>query len=148
MIDIRDRLVLRELADRYAQGVDRRRAGQVAELFTEDGELLIHGARDAEPRRRYAGRAAIEAALAGLHRFRATSHLVANQLLDGAGDRVEGETYCLASHVYDTDDGPRVYLMSVRYEDVFVRSGGEWRIAVRRERVDWAEDRAFSERDV
>ncbi|MGI8331511.1 nuclear transport factor 2 family protein [Actinomadura scrupuli] len=148
MQELSTRISLRELVDRYAAEVDRRRPGHVAALFTEQGALLIHGPGDDEPRRAYTGRRAIEQALGGLNRFRVTSHLVAGQLLDPGYDEVTGETYCLASHVYDGDGGQRMYMMSIRYQDTFVREGERWLFAVRRERVDWAEDRPFEPRPV
>jgi hypothetical protein len=144
--DLRDRLELRELVDRYASGVDRRDFDLVAGLFTENGELLIHRPGDEEPARVYQGRAEIRRIMDGLHRFRATSHMVANQLLDVRGGRATGETYCVASHVYDEKDGDgqRIYVMSIRYEDTFARDADRWLFAARRERVDWAEDRVFT----
>ncbi|WP_214412807.1 nuclear transport factor 2 family protein [Sphaerisporangium fuscum] len=144
----RDRVLLRELVDRYASAVDRRLPERVVALFTEDGELLVHGPGDEEPRRSYRGRPAIARALTGLARFQATSHLVANQLLEVTGGEATGETYCTASHVYADGDGHRIYVMSIRYEDTFVRTGGHWLFTRRRERVDWAEDRPFSPRQV
>jgi len=145
-MSVETRLALRELADRYASLVDRRDIDGVAGLFTEDGSLLIHGPGDTEPRRGYEGRSNIRQALGGLSRFRATSHLVGGQLLDLDGRT--GETYCLASHVYDTGDGPRIYVMSLRYQDAFAETPDGWRFAVRRELVDWAEDRPFQPREV
>ncbi|MEO5876929.1 MAG: nuclear transport factor 2 family protein [Streptosporangiaceae bacterium] len=140
MNELTVRIALRELVDRYAGAVDRKQRDEVAALFMPDGELLIHGRGEQEPRRAYRGRKAIVEALGGLDRYDITTHLVGNQLLDVVeGSRVTGETYCQASHLY----GDRIYVVSVRYEDVFVYDMDRWLFAVRRQRVDWAEDRPF-----
>lgn len=145
MSDLQDRVALRELVDRYASGVDHRDSAAVAALFTEDGVLAIHLPGEDTPRRTHRGRTAIAATMDGLRRFRVTSHVVANQLLEvGDDDRATGETYCTAHHVYDTDDGPRMYVMWIRYEDTFVRVDGRWLVAERRLRTDITEDRAFA----
>jgi hypothetical protein len=38
--------------------------------------------------------------------------------------------------------------MSIRYQDTFADTPDGWRFIVRRELVDWAEDRPFHPRDV
>ncbi|MEC3956113.1 nuclear transport factor 2 family protein [Nocardia sp. CDC153] len=137
------RAALRELVERYAAHADRRRDAAIAELFTEDGTLVIErgGAR---PTTTVRGRAAIEAAMKPLDRYRVTQHVIANQLLDFSGDAVHGETYCTASHVYDTEDGPRVFVMHIRYADTFEYDGRNWLFAERRLLVDWTEDRVIT----
>ncbi|WP_157393323.1 nuclear transport factor 2 family protein [Nocardia terrae] len=133
------RLAVRELAERYASHVDRRRDVATAELFIEDGTLVIEwGGEQATTTVR--GRAAIEAAMKPLDRYRVTQHVIANQLVDFSGERVRAETYCTASHVYDTAEGPRVFVMRIRYLDTFAHDD-EWRFAQRHLVVDWTEDR-------
>jgi SnoaL-like protein len=147
-VNVEERIALRELVDRYASAVDGRRLDEVAGLFAEDGTLFVHGPTDeVEARRVYAGRSEIRRALDGLGRFRSTHHLVGGHLVSLDGDRMTGETYCQASHVYDTDEGPRIYVLTIRYQDTYVHDG-RWRFAERRERVDWAEDRPFHPREV
>jgi hypothetical protein len=143
------RSALRELVDRYASAVDRKQLSEVAALFTTDGQLLIHARGEAEPRHAYRGRAEITSALGGLDRYPVTFHLVGNQLLDvEEGSHASGETYCQASHLYEADGEQRIYVQSVRYEDVFVYETDRWLFAVRRQRVDWAEDRPFHHREI
>ncbi|MGW4246645.1 nuclear transport factor 2 family protein [Nocardia sp. NPDC004722] len=139
MDHLETRLALRELTERYAAHADRRRDAAIAELFTEDGALVIEwGDR---PTTTVRGRAAIEAAMKPLDRYRVTQHVIANQLLDFSGVAVRGETYCTASHVYDTPAGPRVFIMQIRYADTFTRAGGQWLFEQRHLVVDWTEDR-------
>ncbi|MGV9664105.1 nuclear transport factor 2 family protein [Nocardia niigatensis] len=140
MDHVETRLALRELTERYASHADRRRDSAIAELFTEDGTLVIEwgGGRPATTVR---GHSEIAAAMRSLDRYRATRHVIANQLLDFSGEQVRGETYCTASHVYDDADGSRVFIMEIRYDDTFAYDGGGWRFRQRRLVVDWTEDR-------
>ncbi|MTE14410.1 nuclear transport factor 2 family protein [Nocardia aurantiaca] len=140
MDHLETRLALRELIERYASYADRRRDADIAELFTEDGTLVIERGGE-QPTSTMRGRAEIEAAMKPLDRYRVTQHVVANQLLDFSGDTVRGETYCTASHVYDDANGPRVLVMHIRYADTFAHESGKWRFRQRRLLVDWTEDR-------
>ncbi|MGW4353113.1 nuclear transport factor 2 family protein [Nocardia sp. NPDC004582] len=143
MDTLRDRLALRELTETYASHADRRRDSAIAELFTEDGALIIEwGSGRAATTVR--GRAEIEAAMKPLDRYRVTQHLIANQLLDFSGAAVRGETYCTASHVYDDATGSRIFVMNIRYADTFARDGHRWRFRERRLHVDWTEDRPLA----
>jgi hypothetical protein len=143
------RTALRELVDRYASAVDRKQLSEVAELFTTDGELLIHARGDGAPRHAYRGRAEITRALGGLDRYPVTFHQVGGQLLNvEEGSQASGETYCQASHLYEVDGEQRIYVMSIRYEDTFVYETDRWLFAVRRQRTDWAEDRPFHHREL
>ncbi|MFD7841799.1 nuclear transport factor 2 family protein [Nocardia sp. NPDC059764] len=142
MDNLPDRLALRELTERYAAHADRRRDAAIAELFTEDGTLVIDWG-SGRPATTVRGRAEIEAAMKPLDRYRVTQHLIANQLLDFDGEAVCGETYCTASHVYDDATGPRIFVMNIRYADTFARDGERWLFRERRLHVDWTEDRAL-----
>ncbi|AYF77496.1 nuclear transport factor 2 family protein [Nocardia yunnanensis] len=143
---VETRLALRELAERYAAHVDRRRDAETAALFTADGSLVVEWG-DERPATATQGRAAIEATMKSLDRYRVTRHVIANQLLDFSGDAVRGETYCTASHVYDTASGPRVFIMQIRYADTFAHGGDGWLFAERRLQVDWTEDRPLNTAD-
>jgi hypothetical protein len=129
--EVADRAEIRDLACRYARAVDRRDWALAETLFTEDATLK--GAR-------------FElvgcAQCAGLaHRpFRATQHSVHNQLVEVAGDRARGETYCTAHHLYDRDGRARMLDWGIRYQDLCVREAGAWRYARRELLLDWSQD--------
>jgi hypothetical protein len=148
--DLAARVALRLLVDTYARNVDRRDTDAVAQLFSADGRLVAHFylGPDGEPVVRR-GRAEITAALvAGLRPYLGTTHLVGGQVLDVGADagRAEGETVCLAHHVYERDGARRLLVMAVRYQDDFVCESGVWRFAERQLRLDWRDDRALAER--
>ena len=48
-----------------------------------------------------------------------------------AGDRATGETYTLAHHLLAAEEGRTLLVMSIRYEDSFVKRDGRWRFARR-----------------
>ncbi|OPC80393.1 hypothetical protein B4N89_05025 [Embleya scabrispora] len=144
---LRDRSELRDVVQIYAHGADRRKPDLVASMFTPGGRLVIH--RDpgsAEPPTVRAGRAEIARALASLDRYPVTTHLIANQLITFGpdGDRADGETYCTAHHIYESQGVRRDRVMSIRYLDTFVRTDEGWRIETRTLHCDWVEDRPLT----
>lgn len=151
------RVALRGLVEEYARTVDAGDSAGVARLFTEDGRLLSHLQRGTEvdPLVR-AGHEELRAALAaGLAYYEATTHMIGGQVLELEGETAHGTTRCMAHHVYEPRRGAgetgepgrrRFLVMSIRYEDAYVRRGGLWRFAERRLRLDWSEDRAFEEK--
>jgi uncharacterized protein (TIGR02246 family) len=130
---VEDRLALRELADRYARAVDRRDWALAGALFTEDCVLLGPGYE-------LVGRGAILTGLRQIDRYRATQHSVHNQLVEVAGDRATGETYCTAHHLYERDGRTRKLSWGIRYQDRCARESGAWRYERRELLLDWSQD--------
>jgi len=142
-----DRAELRDVVQTYAHGADRRRPDLVASMFTPEGRLVVH--RDpgsTEPPAVRTGRAEIAKALASLERYIATTHLIANQLVEFTpdGDRADAETYCVAHHIYESCGVRRDRVMSIRYLDTFARTDEGWRIETRTLHCDWVEDRPLT----
>ena len=134
--EVSDRQELRGLVDRYAQCADRRvRSGFAAEL---------HPRR--HPRRRWGrgitGREAIGNVLEHLETtYLRTMHFVGNHVVDFVGDGAQGETYCIAHHIYSDNEGERDTSMFIRYNDVYVRTGDGWKMSRRQLDIAWQEDR-------
>ena len=130
---IEDRLALQELAARYARAVDRRDYAAFTALFTADGVLCGPG---------YSMRAhaEIERGIRLIEQYESTQHCVHQQLVDVRGDAANGETYCVARHVYTREGEKRKLDMGVRYQDEYRRERGEWRIARRELALDWTQD--------
>ena len=138
---IADRIELRDLVQTYAHGADRRRPDIVAGCFLPDGSLYTDLGNGRRGERH--GREEIATALKGLERYRVTTHLVANQLVRVDGDTAEGETYCVAHHIYEKDGVDRDKVMSIRYVDAYERTDEGWRIRTRTLNLDSTEDRAL-----
>ena len=139
-----DRFALSDLVARYADAVDRRTFDGLAEVFVADGVLDTgRGVRH--------GLAEIVAAMAGLHRYVATAHVLGQQLLEPVtaddpgggpdGDRVRGMTVCTAHHLSDHGDHRTDRVMHIRYHDEYVRTSEGWRIRHRRLEVPWTDTR-------
>jgi uncharacterized protein (TIGR02246 family) len=148
---VEDRLALRQLVEAYAHAADRRKNELSAELFTEDGLLAIFDGdpEGKEPTRTRRGRRQIADAMVSLERYSSTTHIVGQQSVEfdtADADRATGETYCLAHHVTETDDGQSMYIMSIRYLDRYLRVDGVWRFEERRLAVDWTDDRMLGDR--
>jgi len=140
-----DRLALQDLVAAYARGCDRGEPEATAALFTPDGELRIFERGKVEAVRERLGREAIASAMAGLSRYDATMHVVANHSVELDGDQATGEVYCLAHHIRDVEgpDGEPVtsdYVMHIRYLDRYRRTDEGWRIAQRHLQLEFTED--------
>jgi uncharacterized protein (TIGR02246 family) len=142
LAEVADRLALRELVDAYARAVDRRDGEGFAALFTQDGQVYT------DPARRNQGWAALRAIPPRLARYHKTTHFVGQHTVNLDGDTATGEAYCLAHHLYDINGRTVNRIMSIRYQDQYVRSGAGWLFKERRLEVDWIEHRPLgSEED-
>jgi hypothetical protein len=141
-----DRLAIRELVEGYAHCADRRDAkGQMA-LFTPDTHFVVFmNAKDPTPSQELHTREALAPVFDDLNKYAATMHFVGQStILTLTNDRATGEAYTLAHHL--TIDGAKRKLMiaTLRYNDSFVKTNGEWLFAERLLYVDWIEERALS----
>ncbi len=141
-----DRLAIRELVESYAHCADRRDAkGQMA-LFTPDTHFVVYmNAKDPTPSQELHTRDALAPVFDDLNKYAATMHFVGQStILTLTNDRATGEAYTLAHHL--TIDGAKRKLMiaTLRYNDSFVKTNGEWLFAERLLYVDWIEERALT----
>ena len=141
-----DRLAIRELVEAYAHCADRRDAkGQMA-LFTPDTHFVVYmNAKDPTPSQELRTREALAPVFDDLNKYAVTMHFVGQStILTLTNDRATGEAYTLAHHL--TIDGAKRRLMiaTLRYNDSFVKTNGEWLFAERLLYVDWIEERALA----
>jgi len=141
-----DRLAIRELVEAYAHCADRRDAkGQMA-LFTPDTHFVVYmNAKDPKPSQELHTREALAPVFDDLNKYAATMHFVGQStILTLTNDHATGEAYTLAHHL--TIDGAKRKLMiaTLRYNDSFVKTNGEWLFAERLLYVDWIEERALA----
>jgi hypothetical protein len=138
-----DRLAIRELVDAYAHCADRRDADGQKSLFAEDTHFVVYmDGQGSEPTQVLDGRDALTPVFAALNAYQATMHFNGQSTIALDRGRATGETYCIAHHLF-TEEGARKLMVAwLRYDDTFVRRGGEWKFAERRLYVDWTETRA------
>lgn len=134
-----DCLALRRTAELYARGADRRSKDDWIAALTEDVEITGPGFA-------IKGREANLGSLDMLGRmFKATRHLVHNQLAEIDGDTAAGETYCTAEHRMAGEAGDMLLCWAIRYQDQWRREAGQWKISRRELIVDWEELRPLKQ---
>ena len=141
-----DRLAIRELVEAYAHCADRRDAkGQMA-LFTPDTHFVVFmNAKDPTPSQELHTREALAPVFDDLNKYAATMHFVGQStILTLTNDRATGEAYTLAHHLTIEGAQRRLMIATLRYNDLFVKTNGEWLFAERLLYVDWIEERALT----
>jgi hypothetical protein len=141
-----DRLAIRELIEAYAHCADRRDAKGQMSLFTTNTHFVVYmNAKDPKPSMELHSREALAPVFADLNKYDATTHFLGQStIFTLTGNHAAGEAYCLAHHVTVDSGKRRLMLASLRYQDTFVKTEGEWLFAERLLYVDWVEERALS----
>ena len=128
-----DQILLRQTADIYACGADRRDKALWRQVLA--GDCVIEG-----PGFTAEGLENCLLSLDALEKmFRGTTHRVHQQLVSVDGDRATGETYCTADHLLKREDNVLVWV--IRYQDEWRREPEGWRFTRRKLIVDWTETR-------
>jgi ketosteroid isomerase-like protein len=129
-----DEQAINRLAQDYAEGVDRLNESLLRGVFTDDA--VMEG-----PGWRFEGIEQICTILPMMKEMFVSSWHALHQLtvrLDG--DTATGENYCAGRHLQKGGNADnQVLTMIIRYQDRYVRTPGGWRIAFRKEIVDWTE---------
>ena len=122
----------------YAEAVDRLNEPLLRKVFTADA--VLEG-----PGWRFEGIEQICTIIPMMRdMFAASWHAVHQQTIHlpsaPGGDRATGENYCAGRHLQKGGYAEnQVVTMIIRYQDEFVRTEEGWRIARRKEIVDWTE---------
>ena len=128
-----DQSLLRDTADLYAIGADRRDKSLWRQVLAED--CVIDG-----PGFTSVGRENTLLSIDALQEmFRATQHRVHQQAVAIDGDSAVGETYCTAEHLLRDRDA--VLVWALRYQDQWRREEAGWRFTRRQLILDWSETR-------
>ena len=105
-------------------------------MIVYDGDPATH-----EPTAPLKGRAEILKALAVLNRFTATTHFNGQSDVVISGDHAVGETYCLAHQLFTENGQRKLQVLSIRYQDKFVRQEHGWYFVERKLIRDWTDTR-------
>ena len=129
-----DLAALRQAAELYAWGADRRDKALWRAVLADDVEITGPGFAIS----------GLEANLGSIdhlaHAFAATRHIVhdVDALVDG--NTARGETRCTAEHRIAGADGvDHLLIWAIRYQDEWRRDRDNWRFARRELIVDWEE---------
>ena len=123
-ISAEDHVSIQRLMYRYARCADTRDYAGFARVFCKDAVFDFMG-NEVTPY------GAIEQMMHALDKYTATLHQVQNVFYEVDGNSAEGETYCVASHLFDDEDGTSKIDMGIVYRDRLRRGAEGWRIARR-----------------
>jgi hypothetical protein len=143
-MDLDDLTARAEIADAlasYCRGIDRLDPDLVRAAFHDDGVLIDYGSPDPVGAVAFADRACTSLR----SKYKATQHRITNTKVERTGDAAVAESYILAFHVQDDDDGHFLHTFNGRWIDTFEQRGGAWRIAQRILRVDWTRKEDWGE---
>jgi ketosteroid isomerase-like protein len=126
-------MAIRRQIDRYMSALDRRDFEAVADCFTEDAAIYMHvidgNLSDAEFHR---GGPSFAKAVRRLDKFHATSHNLANAVIDVDGEQASAVSQVNAWLLGEEADGSRrVIFRSVHVVEDFVLTDRGWKIARR-----------------
>lgn len=132
--EVRDLAARRDIMDacqRYMRGQDRLLPELHLSAFHEDAYVDCG---------LYAGSAAgfVEFAQGFLGELKGSQHLIGQSQIRIDGDSADGEVYFIAWHRIVEDGEDKDLFVAGRYVDRYEKRNGEWRIAKRRELIDWA----------
>jgi ketosteroid isomerase-like protein len=140
--ELADRAALRDLAERYASGVDLRDADLYVSAFLPDATLFVHDTRGEVTGTRV-GHAELAKIPTLIKAYDKTFHFLGQSRYEIHGDEATGEVYCMAHHLSPDRHGGTNFVMYMRYQDTYRRDGtGTWKIAVRHATSDWTDVRA------
>ncbi len=130
-----DHMAIQRLMYRYARCADRKDYAGFAEVFCADAVFDFSG-------RVVTSLAAIQDMMHALEKYSATLHQVHNTLYEVEGDSATGETYCLASHLFQDTGNTLKIDMGIIYQDRLRRCAGGWRIEWRTFNLLWSQTTA------
>jgi hypothetical protein len=123
-----DKAEIRVLVEQYFHGLDHGRPAIVADAFSESCYLKI----SISPPMIMNGRAEVATAFAGSAGFFAASiHALSHHRVDVDGDVITGTTYAIAHLVMLPGQDDKMQVRGLRYDDIYVREAGVWRIGRR-----------------
>jgi hypothetical protein len=134
-----DWLAITRMIVRYGRLADQRRSGDMADLFTADGRMLMFRPRADEPAEAPEGRGQLIAAFDALAAFVVTSHVLSPSDVEIEGDSATAHTSCMSHHISEAPEGRIRFTLADRYEDTLVRIEGRWLFRERRKYTDWTE---------
>ncbi|MEX2805379.1 nuclear transport factor 2 family protein [Streptococcus sp. H31] len=124
------KLELKELVDTFSNLADIKDTKTQVQLFTEDAVVTSHNGNQTFKQE---GHEAIESAFANfLAPFDTVYHLNGQQVVTIDEDKATGTAYCHVVLIGPNQEEKRIQTtQGVRYEDEYVKVGGQWKIAKR-----------------
>jgi ketosteroid isomerase-like protein len=145
LLELADRLAIRELIQTYARCADRRDAKGWMALFTADAHFAVYmNGQDAKPSQELHSRDALGPIFAHFTQYDSTTHFVGQSTIFTLSNaRATGEVYVLAHHMTVNGTVRQLNLASIRYNDAFVKVDDDWLFSERLLYFDWVDERAL-----
>jgi ketosteroid isomerase-like protein len=125
---------IRTVIHTYCRAIDRMDGDLLRSCYHEDA-IQDHGGIFLGPREPW-----VEETMEALEVMNATLHYVTNTIIELEGDTAYAETYVMATHDMEDEQGDRgLMIMAGRYIDRFEKRAGKWKIARRALMVDWTQ---------
>jgi ketosteroid isomerase-like protein len=128
--ELNDREAIRDLRYRYHEFVNEGKFADIANLFTEDGELDFAHLGKAKGKtevaaffRRPARSSSQESSQESLRGISFVKQFIHNHVIHLQGDRGTGFSYLEAKPVYNGES----FLVAARYDDEYVKQDGQWK---------------------
>ncbi len=119
----------------YCRGIDRLHPQSIEDAFHAGAILEGYGAHEPMTIEVF-----VPQVIASLRaKYVATQHRLSNVTTETSGDTALVESYVLAYHVAQHDDGRTLTTFNGRYIDHFETRDGAWKIAHRTLRMDWSD---------
>jgi ketosteroid isomerase-like protein len=131
-VSVEDHMAIQRLMYRYARCADTKDYEGFAEVFCADA-VFDYAGREVSPL------CAIQDMMHVLDKYTSTLHQVNNTLYEVEGDVAIGETYCLASHLFEEEGATMKIDMGIIYQDRLQKTSGSWRIALRKFCLQWSQ---------
>jgi hypothetical protein len=147
-VEVEVGFALRDLAVRYASGVDRRNRAVFVSVFEPDAVLVVHRSSSSKGPTELRGHDQLARVLQTIARYDRTFHFLGQSSYRQQGAVAEGEVHCMAHHLDLAGAVATDHVMFIRYQDRYARDRpGTWRIRSREVLVDWTESRAADRPD-
>ena len=122
-------LVPSNLSNLYASIIDQRKFSTLSSIMWDEfsmlGQFEINGLEN------------FITAMQQLENYQSTMHQVMNIQGEWAEDLYKGETYCIASHMFDKDNKPHKLDMGIIYSDVIEMRDGTAKFLSRTFSLKW-----------
>ena len=135
------RIAIQDLLATYYRSIDRREWKALENVYSTDAHFK------SPPRVEQQGREAIIASTSRVGIYKRTYHFMGNHIATVNGATANSETYAMAYHYYDEEDGKEhEYVLRIRYLDKLRKTDGRWEIFDRLMHYDYLRGKSLIHR--
>jgi ketosteroid isomerase-like protein len=133
-VESADRVAVRGVLERYFNALDARDFERLGECFAADASARYDAGGAPQ---QLSGRAEIVGRISGITSCPASTHSLSSTSVEVRGDTARATTFAVAVLLLGPDQGDRILVRGLRYDDTLQRAGDSWSIAEREHRPLW-----------